>query len=85
MIRDKKLLAIYAKVALKHGLSVEQVRRINESQYKFARETIRNIDFKEMDESNWKKYKTNFNWKYLGKLFINPFIVIKKNKKNGTT
>ncbi len=85
MENDKKLQKIYKKVAEAHNLTIQEVKAINESQFKFIRETMRSIDFKEMDESNWENFKTNFNLKYLGKLYINPFTVFKNNKKNGTT
>jgi len=86
MENNKKLKAIYKKVAKKHNLTVQEVEAINESQFKFIRETMRGIDFKKMDGSNWDQFKTNFNLKYLGKLYINPFTVFKNNnKRNGTT
>lgn len=84
---SKKLYNIYKKVAEENNLTIEEVKVINESQFKFIREKIRSINFKLMNEDNWKEFKTNFNLKYLGKLYINPYTVFKNNnkKKNGTT
>ena len=83
---NKDILRLYHKVGLQTMVRDQFVKEIIESQYKFVREKINELEFNEnITEEEFKQIKTNFTFKYLGKLYTNYRIVSNylKRKKNG--
>lgn len=66
-----EILKILHKVGLNNNLRDIEVKEIYESQFKFIFETIRKLELFEGDDEDLENLKTNFQIKYLGKLFIN--------------
>lgn len=70
---------LYHKVGLNNNLRDIEVANIIESQYAFVKETIDDLALKDITEEEFDKLKTNFIFKYLGKLHTN-YNIIKKSK-----
>jgi hypothetical protein len=84
-LREKKLNMLYHRIGLLHNLSKEEVRKIVESPYAFAKEKINDLDVKGIaSEEEFNNTKTNFIFKYLGKLHTN-YKTIKGRKKQSDT
>lgn len=58
-------------VGLKYGIKDEDIRNIFESQFRFTYDTIRELDFTNLTKEEIEELKTNFQYKYIGKLYIN--------------
>lgn len=67
------------KIGLKYHLRDSEVKEIIESQFRFAYDTIRELNLDEDIET----LKTNFIFKYLGKLYIDKNTLNKR--RNGRT
>lgn len=78
---DEKIKQILHKVGLNNNLRDDDVRKIFESQFKFTYDTIRELELKEITEEELDNLKTNFQYKYIGKLFINKEILKRKWNK----
>lgn len=84
-LRERKLEKLYHRIGLMHNLSKEEIKKIAESPYEFAKLRINELDFKEIkDEEQFNSIKTNFIFKYLGKIHTN-FRTIKGRKKQSDT
>lgn len=83
---NKDILKLYHKVGLETRVRDDFIKEIIESQYKFIREKINELEFKEeLSEEQFKDIKTNFAIKYIGKLYTNYRLVsyLIKRKNNG--
>jgi len=89
----KDILKLYHKVGLATNVRDAFVKEIIESQYKFTREKINELVLKEeITKEEFKELKTNFTFKYLGKLYTNQklinYLIKKRNgrkfKRKGT-
>jgi hypothetical protein len=78
---DEKIKQILHRVGLNNNLRDDDVRKIFESQFKFTYDTIRELELKEITEEQLDNLKTNFQYKYIGKLFINKETLKKKWKR----
>jgi hypothetical protein len=68
----KKIRALIHRIGLKYNLPDDVVKRIVESPYEFAYITLRQVKLDGIQsEEELKKHKTNFNFKALGKLYVN--------------
>lgn len=74
-IRVHKLIH---KLGLKYYLRDSEIKEIVESQFRFTSEEIKNLNLEEDIET----LKTNFIFKYLGKLYIDKK-QLKKKKEDG--
>lgn len=84
-VREKKLERLYHKIGLTNNLSREEVRKIVESPYELAKEVINGLEIKTIEtEEEFNQIKTNFLFKYLGKLHTN-FKTIKGRQKQSNT
>lgn len=60
------------RIGLKNNLKDDIINKIIVSPYKFAREIIPELELKEIQtENELHNIKTNFNFLYIGKLFVN--------------
>jgi hypothetical protein len=82
-----KLKQLIAKLAQKYNLSEETIKNIVESPYHFTYEKLKDLDLDEVkseDEAN--ELKTNFNYKGLGKLYLNyPSLKARQIRKNSVS
>lgn len=80
MIKDKHIKAILEELAQRYNLTVKEVEEIVESPYKFMRETISNIDFKNMTEEEFNNTKKSFNIPSMFKFYPSKNAFKKINK-----
>ena len=65
---------LLSKIAEANSLTVEQVSDIKNSPFEFIRETIKNLDFREINtKEELQELKTNFNIPKIGKLHANYY------------
>ena len=75
------------QLALKYGMTFDEVEDIVNSPYEFISKTTKELDIKEgLDKEEFAKVKTNFNIPSLCKMFASHYIYSeinrKKNKKS---
>jgi len=80
-IDEKKIKDLIHTIGLNNNLTDDEVRKIVESQFRFASETIRSLPFEEMSLEELQDTNTNFYFKYLGKLFTNPDVIQRQHNK----
>lgn len=81
---EKRILKRTKELARETKLPESIIQKIFESQFRMAREVIKNIDMIDMSEEEFNNTKTNFNWKYLGKFFVR-YSTIKKLREKWKT
>jgi hypothetical protein len=64
---EEKINSLIHNIGLNNNLRDQEVREIIESQFRFTYDTIRHLD---LTEKQIEETKTNFIYKYLGKLYI---------------
>lgn len=82
----KDILKLYHKIGLETRVRDDFIKEIIESQYKFTKETINELGFNEtISKEEFKDIKTNFTFKYIGKLYTRYDLVASliKRKNNG--
>lgn len=78
---QKKIIRKIKELSRETGIPESIVQKVFESQFKMARETIKNIDMVNMAEEEFNNTKTNFNWKYIGKLYTKYSTIQKLKEK----
>lgn len=68
------------EIARERNLPESIVQKAFECQFKMARENIQALDLINLTEEEFNETKTNYNWKYLGKLIV-KYPTIKKLKE----
>ena len=84
-IESDKIKILIHKLGLEFNLKDDDIRKIVSSPYKFTRETISNLEIKDIEtEEEFNNIKTNFTYPYIGKLYTSFKICekIKKQKDN---
>lgn len=82
-IQDKKLDALYHKLSLRFNINKEEIRNIVESPYLFTKEKLKEINVDEIQsETDAELAKTNFMYKYLGKLHTNFKLINQRRKQS---
>ena len=76
-INDKKVNDIIHTIGLNNNLRDIEVREIVESQFRFMYEKIREMSLDTMTAEEIDNLKTNFFFKYLGKVYTSGEIVEK--------
>ena len=69
------------KIGLKYNLKDSDVKNILESQFRFTYDKIKELNLSDITEEELNELKTNFQYKYLGKLYINKDILKNKIKR----
>lgn len=77
-LHEKKIKDIIHNVGLNNNLLDSDVRKIVESQFKLSYDTIKKLSL--LDEI--PDEKTNFYFKYIGKLYMDKYIVNNYKKRN---
>ncbi len=81
----EKIDKLYHKLGLKHNIPKEELIKLIESPYEFTKQEIDKLNLKEIKtQEEFDKIKTNFIYKYLGKLHtsFNVIDVRRKRKEN---
>lgn len=78
---EEKIKQLIHRIGLKYNLRDDDVRKIFESQFRFTYDTIRELELKDLTEEELEELKTNFQYKYIGKLYINKQTLKNKWKK----
>lgn len=83
-VDDDKIKILIHKLGLKYNLQDKIIKKIVNSPYKFTRETITNLDFSGIEtEEDYNKFKTNFIYLYIGKIYTSYNILMKfRNQRN---
>lgn len=77
---NAKIKKLIHSIGLNNNLSDSEVKKIVESQFEFTYNTIINIELEKSQEETLDDIKTNFIYKYLGKLHTNKDVINKYNK-----
>lgn len=80
-MRNKKLKPVISKLAKEYNISEEEVKAIVESPYAFTKNTINELQLKNVTEDEFNELKTNFIYKYIGKLHTKFSMVQSQNKR----
>ncbi len=82
---QEKIDKLYHRIGLKYNLNKEQIKKIVESPYKFAKEKTDELNLKDIQsEEEFDKLKTNFIFKYLGKLHTSYQSIEGRRKQSET-
>lgn len=94
-IDNRKVANITHTVGLNNNLMDSQIREIVESQFRFTYKTIKSMGLSDMTDEEIDNLKTNFYYKYIGKLYTDKNIIARhriqdeiikqkiKNKEDG--
>lgn len=67
--RNRKLRSVIHNIIKEHKINDEQFNEIVNSPYAFTKDTIEKLDLKEINEEEFNKLKTNFIYKFIGKVY----------------
>ena len=87
-VDKQKVKKLMQELSLKYKLTEKQIKEIVESPYEFAAQTLKKINWDEVDnEEKLSELKTNFNFKSFGKMhahwpLLNRKLNIKKRKND---
>jgi murein L,D-transpeptidase YafK len=82
-IQKKKIDDLYHRLSLKYNLSKEEIRQIVESPFEFTQDTLKTIDVNTIqNEEDAANTKTNFIYKYWGKLYTNYKLINRRRKQS---
>jgi hypothetical protein len=74
-IDERKVADIIHTVGLNNNLMDSQIREIVESQFRFTYKTIKAMSLSTMTDEEIDELKTNFYYKYLGKVYTNSEVI----------
>lgn len=78
---SQKLKPILSKLAHEYNLTEKQISKIVNSPYLFTKRTVDELDLDSKTESEFETLKTNFIYKYIGKLYTSHKVVSYGKKK----
>lgn len=78
----KKINDLMHSIGLNNYIVDSEVKKIVESQFRFAYEQIRSLSVSDKTEEEINKTKTNFTYKYLGKLHTNADVIRRQRIKD---
>lgn len=65
----KKLRSVTYNLIKENNITEEQFNEITESPYRFTKDTMTELDLKEINEEDFSKQETNFIYKFIGKFY----------------
>lgn len=74
-IDDKKINDLIHSIGLNNYIIDAEVKKIVESQFRFTYDQIRSLSVLDKTEEELNKLKTNFTYKYIGKLHTNADVI----------
>ena len=82
-IDDTFVKMLIHKIGLKHNLRDNVITKIVNSPYKFTKDTITSIDVSSISsEDEFDKLKTNFIYKYIGKIYCTYRVLSNHRKRS---
>lgn len=81
-IDDKKIKDLIHSIGLNNYIIDDDIKKIIESQFRFTYDTIRSLSTSDKTDEELNKLKTNFTYKYLGKLHTNADIIRRQRTKD---
>lgn len=81
-IDEKKIKDIIHSIGLNNYLVDNEIKKIVESQFRFTYEKIRSLNIEDLTDEELDKLKTNFTYKYLGKIYTSSDIIRRQQLKN---
>ena len=67
--RNRKLRSVIHNILKDNNITEDQFNEIIDSPYKFTKDTIEELDLKEINEEDFNKLETNFIYKFIGKFY----------------
>ncbi len=80
-IDEKKVKDLIHTIGLLNNMSDKDVKDVVESQFRFTCEVIKKLSFDNLTEEEINNLKTNFYFKYLGKLHTSSDIINRQKRK----
>lgn len=81
-IDERKVADITHTVGLNNNLMDSQIREIVESQFRFTYKTIKAMTLSELTDEEIDNLKTNFYYKYIGKIFTDKEVIARHKKQD---
>jgi len=81
-VENKKVKDLIHSIGLMNNLVDKDVKEIVESQFRFAYKTIRELNFEGLTDEEIDSLKTNFYFKYIGKLYTDSEIIKRHLRKD---
>lgn len=81
-VDEKKIKDVIHSIGLNNYLVDSEIKKIVESQFRFTYEKIRSLDIEDLTDEELDKLKTNFTYKYLGKIYTSADIIRRQQLKN---
>lgn len=82
-LQEKKLNKLYHKLSLKYNISKQDIKDVVESPYAFTKDKLKEINVNEIkNEDDAINTKTNFIYKYIGKLHTNFKLINRRRKQS---
>lgn len=78
---SKKIKPLITRLSNKYNLSEKEIEEIINSPYAFTEKTINDLQLKDISEEEFNNLKTNFIYKYLGKIYTTYKMIKYKNTK----
>jgi len=81
-VDNKKVKDLIHSIGLMNNLVDKDVKEIVESQFRFAYKTIRELNFEGLTDEEIDNLRTNFYFKYIGKIYTDSEIIKRSLKRD---
>lgn len=80
-----KLKRLIKMLSEEYGLTVDEIKEIVESPYKFTHERIKTYNLRDINEKEFNALKKVFLYKGFGKIYISYNLIARRNKQRENT
>ena len=81
-VDNNKIKTLIHRIGLLNNLTDSEVSSIVYSQFRFTKDTIKNMQIEELNDEDVDKLKKTFYYKYIGKFYTTSDIIKRKLKTN---
>lgn len=81
-VDNNKIKTLIHRIGLLNNLTDAEVSSIVYSQFRFTKDTIKNMQIEGLNDENVDKLKKTFYYKYIGKFYTTSDIIKRKLKTN---
>jgi len=81
-VDNKKVKDLIHSIGLMNNLVDKDVKEIVESQFRFTYKTIRELNFEGLTDEEIDNLRTNFYFKYIGKIYTDSEIIKRSLKRD---
>lgn len=81
-VDNNKIKTLIHRIGLLNNLTDAEVSSIVYSQFRFTKDTIKNMQIEELNDEDVDKLKKTFYYKYIGKFYTTSDIIKRKLKTN---